>query len=428
MTNRSTSLTTPRYVQSFSCIGDKCPITCCGGWRIQIDRSTFEHWQTIKVEPLGSTLRKSARLTPPGDAPSPTHPAHIALTESEHCPLLTPEQLCSVHSQLGEAALPQTCRSFPRVYARTAEHTSMHCSLGCPEAARLALTDPRSMDLASAPQPAALHTAPIAAHRLRRTPGAAGEDELNDDSIDCVQASAEIFARTARHFLSRPEFNATQSWNLFFLAAQLAMTEAQKATCKREAVQAIERELTAMTQRTDLADFAQTMQRQSQTPEALHRLLELGRGMTSLLDMAQGSSFARGVLPRAFAVFGCEQGNTTRNASAARLYAQAEMQWFEPFDRAHPHLLKNVVRNDIGLNNFPTADLAGLTRQTLGVGMRLSMVRLFVIGRAALARERFGVDDYVEVVTSFSRLVEKDRRFRSTPFFSDGAFKERSVR
>jgi hypothetical protein len=291
----------------------------------------------------------------------------------------------------------------------------MHCSLGCPEAARLALTDTAAMELVSIDAQPVARAVPVAAHRVRRAPGLASEDEVNDESLDCVQASAGVFAQTARHLLSRSELNATHAWTLFNVAVHCAKAKALAAKSKSEAVRAIEQELAAMRHRDDLPALVQTMQQQDQSTDSVNRLLELGYGIASLLASAQGSSFARGVLPRAFSVFGFEPGNNVRTASAARLYAQAESQCFEPFDRAHPHLLKNVVLNDIGLNNFPTADLEGLTKQTLGVLMRLSMIRLFIVGRAALTRERFDVGDYIEVVTAFSRWVEKDRRFKDTP-------------
>lgn len=85
--NNADQLTTPRYVQAFACIGAKCPITCCGGWRIQVDQATYQQWQTISVEPLRTALRNSARLTPPEDSPSAANHAHLVsvMTSTVHC-------------------------------------------------------------------------------------------------------------------------------------------------------------------------------------------------------------------------------------------------------------------------------------------------------------------------------------------------------
>jgi lysine-N-methylase len=211
MTHHANQVTTPRYVQAFACIGSTCPITCCGGWQIQVDQATHELWQTIDVEPLRTALRKGSRLIPPEDAPSNANHAQLVFTDDEHCTLLTTEKLCSVHSQLGEAALPRTCRDFPRVYARSAERTSMHCSLGCPEAARLALTDTAAMEMVSAEALRAAQVPFIAEHRIRHAVGSARANEVENERLDCVQASAELYAHAARRLLARPELNAAQA-------------------------------------------------------------------------------------------------------------------------------------------------------------------------------------------------------------------------
>jgi lysine-N-methylase len=422
MTEDADQLTTPRYVQAFACIGAKCPTTCCGGWRIQVDQATHQHWQTISIEPLRTALRNSARLTAPEDSPSKANHAYLVLGEDKHCPLLTPEKLCSVHSQLGEAALPQICHDFPRAHARAGERISVHCSLACPEAARLALTDAAAMDLVTAPMPPSARAAHIAPHRNRSALGLASDDDLANESLDCVQASAEVFAQTARRLIARPELNATQAWLLFSMAVIKAGKAARAAPTKRDAVMCIQRELAAMLEPDDLLALAHSFAQLTQSAHDVHQLLELAHGITSPLARENNDApFARGVLPKAFSAFGFDADDEAEQAAASLRFAQAESQWFEPFDNAHPHLLKNVVLNDIGRNNFPTADLAGLTKLTLHVWKRLSMIRLFIVGRAALTRERFGVSDYVEVVTSFARWVENNRRFRGTPFFVEGA-------
>lgn len=331
-----------------------------------------------------------------------------------------------MHSQLGEAALPHICHDFPRARAQAGERISVHCSLGCPEAARLALTDAAAMDLVTTPMPPSARAAYIAPHRNRPALGLASDDDLANDALDGVQASAEVFAQTARRLIARPELNATQAWLLFSMAVIKAVKAARAAATKREAVTSIERELATITEPDDLRALAHSFQQQTQSARDLPQLLELAHGITRPLACEDDSTpFARGVLPKAFSAFGFVADNEAEQAAASLRFAQAESQWFEPFDNAHPHLLKNIVLNDIGRNNFPTANLAGLTKQTLHVWKRLSMIRLFIVGRAAFSRERFGVSDYVEVVTSFARWVENDRRFRGTPFFCEGAAEDK---
>ena len=40
----------PQYVNKFSCLGSKCPETCCHGMTIDIDKETHSKYQKIKIE------------------------------------------------------------------------------------------------------------------------------------------------------------------------------------------------------------------------------------------------------------------------------------------------------------------------------------------------------------------------------------------
>ena len=40
----------PQYVDKFSCLGSKCPETCCHGMSIDIDKKTHSKYQKIEIE------------------------------------------------------------------------------------------------------------------------------------------------------------------------------------------------------------------------------------------------------------------------------------------------------------------------------------------------------------------------------------------
>ena len=42
----------PRYYDKFSCIGSDCPETCCQGWKISIDKDTFNKYQKLDNKKL----------------------------------------------------------------------------------------------------------------------------------------------------------------------------------------------------------------------------------------------------------------------------------------------------------------------------------------------------------------------------------------
>ena len=48
----------PDYYETFHCIADACPITCCQEWKIYVDPDTESLWNTLSV---------------PGDLPDKKH-------------------------------------------------------------------------------------------------------------------------------------------------------------------------------------------------------------------------------------------------------------------------------------------------------------------------------------------------------------------
>ena len=69
----------------------------------------------------------------------------IFINQDGRCPFLNPENLCDIHTALGENALSETCRLYPRFYADFGSLREAGLSLSCPEAARLILSNPAPM-------------------------------------------------------------------------------------------------------------------------------------------------------------------------------------------------------------------------------------------------------------------------------------------
>ena len=123
-------ITKPTYYDSFSCLAGACPDTCCSAWQVVIDGESLAAYRAIGGE-LGRKLRASL-LEEDGQT-------RFAMVDGR-CSLLTPEGLCSIQRELGEAALCKNCGFYPRFLTEIGARRSLGLSLSCPEAARLILT------------------------------------------------------------------------------------------------------------------------------------------------------------------------------------------------------------------------------------------------------------------------------------------------
>ena len=135
-------VTEPKFASEFSCIGSDCREHCCQGWTINLDKASVRRYLKSK----DFTIRKIAQ-----DAINVTKKDEgrwgeiIFSEETNNCPFMDSERLCSVHTKLGGAALSHTCSTYPRGARTYKNEIEKYVSLSCPEATRLLLTDPEAM-------------------------------------------------------------------------------------------------------------------------------------------------------------------------------------------------------------------------------------------------------------------------------------------
>lgn len=134
----------PRYVSRFSCIGPECEDNCCTGWRVSIDKKTFNAYRQTTQPELSVLFAKNIKRQ--RSLSSDANYARIALKpETQECPMLE-ERLCSVQKKMNESYLSNTCFTYPRSSRDFGGQYEQALTLSCPEAARHALLDADAFD------------------------------------------------------------------------------------------------------------------------------------------------------------------------------------------------------------------------------------------------------------------------------------------
>lgn len=122
----------PTYFDSFRCIADRCPDSCCKEWDVLVDPEKAAFYRALPGN-LGDRLRQV--LKDEDDA--------VYMTiENRRCPMWREDGLCCIQAELGEAALCNTCRDFPRLTHDYGDFVEYGLELSCPEAARIILSTP----------------------------------------------------------------------------------------------------------------------------------------------------------------------------------------------------------------------------------------------------------------------------------------------
>lgn len=122
----------PEYYDRFRCIAGACPDSCCKEWDVQVDPDTARRYRQLPGE-LGRRVRQALK-----DEDGETI---IAMVDGR-CPLWRADGLCGIQAALGEEALCQVCRDYPRLTHDYGDFRELGLELSCPEAARMILSAP----------------------------------------------------------------------------------------------------------------------------------------------------------------------------------------------------------------------------------------------------------------------------------------------
>lgn len=121
----------PEYYDAFRCLAGDCPDSCCKEWAVAVDENSLTKYRALSG-PLGDAIRQTLREED-GET--------VLFSQGGQCPLQQRDGLCRIHRELGEDALCQVCREYPRVRHDYGTFLELGLELSCPQAAGLILSD-----------------------------------------------------------------------------------------------------------------------------------------------------------------------------------------------------------------------------------------------------------------------------------------------
>jgi len=122
----------PSYFDTFRCIAERCPDSCCREWDVLVDDDKAAIYRTLPGV-LGDRLRQVLK----------EEDGAVYMTiENRRCPMWREDGLCRIQAELGEEFLCKTCREFPRLTHDYGNFIEYGLELSCPEAARIILETP----------------------------------------------------------------------------------------------------------------------------------------------------------------------------------------------------------------------------------------------------------------------------------------------
>ncbi len=106
----------PDYYPEFACKCGDCRATCCHGWGIALSRD--EYFRVMSTDCSPELRRRLDVAFRPATDPAPTPERYVLISYNwlGKCPIQTDEGLCLLHRDMGEEAIPEICRRYPRCH------------------------------------------------------------------------------------------------------------------------------------------------------------------------------------------------------------------------------------------------------------------------------------------------------------------------
>lgn len=405
--------TRPTYAERFQCIGSACEDTCCQGWGVPIDQTTYEKYRSTEfLKPhLGTLIQLNTTN------PTTSDYARIPLTIQSACPFLDAERLCAIQKQLGQEMLSVTCATYPRAVSTNGSQAERALNLSCPEAARLTLLDPDLLGNGGRVTRRNHYAAVLydAVNPPQRQPRG-----TSDHSPACYEPQLAIreFVLLLLTDRSYPVWQRLYLLGLFARRLQTLTSNADVAAWS-DANPAAVAQLLA-----DRAQVAIEFRLRSMMDEIEARPADRLQFVVELLRLRVSEPPIASRFLECIQVFelglGCAKAKSEGEILEA--YAEGDKKYYRPLMARHPYLLENYLMNYVFKNSYPfgrqsrqavpdSTKGSDVESEYLLLCAHATLAETLLIGMAAYHREAFDLVHVVKLVQSLAKAIEHSKQF-----------------
>ncbi|MDP4179495.1 MAG: flagellin lysine-N-methylase [Bacillota bacterium] len=384
MGERRRAILVPQYLKEFRCIGSACEDSCCVGWRVDIDNETFRKYQKVKDEELTDLFSKYMhrnRATNHTDA----NYAKIKLMDESRCPFLNESSLCKIQIKRGPEYLSDVCTTYPRITNIVNDILEKCATMSCPEAARIALLNPKEMEFDECDEP-------VTARNIVRTQINTNELKFNNRPHKYLW-EIRIFTITVLQDRKYRLSDRLIILGLFYQKLQEYLEE------KR--VDDIPILIGTYVDNLEKEAFGESL---SGIPAKYHIQMEL---LKEIADKRHEMGINSARYMECFAEFmnGIQYNSeATMDENGAR-YREAWENFYEPYMKDHEYILENYLVNYVFKSLFPFDEEAEVFDAYMMMVIHYALIKMNLIGIAGYHK---GLTDQqvIRLIQSFAKAIE----------------------
>lgn len=379
----------PQYVGKFQCIGPTCEDNCCIGWRVPIDKDTYQHYR--KCSDVQLRLQMDKKVTRVRTNATLNTYAKIVLNVNNVCPFIDGEKLCSIQRKLGEEMLSTTCAAYPRMINSLNGIMEKSLTLSCPEAVRLALLPPEPMEFEL------IETDTAFRYNLGT------QLDTNDQKL--AQRPHRYLWDLRIFIFSLLQNRSYPLWQRLVILGLFCNTISELV--KDNMVHSIPELIETYQARLDQDIFRSDLE---SIPNQLTIQMEI---MKEIADesILVGDYNQRYYECVAEFVHGIQYTAEAGKDEIGGRYAKAYDSYYQPFMQLHEHILENYLVNYVFKNLFPVNGEKLFFDNYVILIVHYSMIKMLLIGMASFHKENFGTDHVLKLIQSFAKVVEHNKAY-----------------
>lgn len=381
------SITAPDYYQKFRCTGAQCEDICCSGWwNVSIDRNTYTRYEQVTEPELAPLFKLALARNLQSSADEDGNFGHMQMKPDGSCYFLQADHLCAIHARLGQSALSNSCRLYPRYLNRFGAERENSLGISCPEAARLVLLNPQPMQLTTVEAEIDIDDTPFSSYSFPLQ----GEGDPQQIAI-LNDFRAVLIAILQMRELS---LGARMMLLGFFLEDASAILHSEKFAHASELVTVLENYVGMLAHPAQIeAQFAQI------NPDLPYRL----KIVRNMLETSLGGRAS----PRFLECLQAAQAGLNAADSPVASYTAAYANFYQPFFKDRAYIFENYLVNQALNRLFPftRGSFLDLYRELV---LNMSLLQVLLVG---IAGHRHGLDEAIVIQTfqTFARNSNHNR-------------------
>lgn len=373
----------PNYYDKFKCTANECKDSCCIGWRVFIDKKSYNKYKKVNGE-FGKLLESNISKNRINNNDLSYGKMKL---NSGKCPFLNKESLCDIYINLGEDSLCNTCKTYPRLINKYGDICEKNLTLSCPVVARLMINikDKISFEL--------------------------NNEVITENEKAYIKSTSNLegkiydFLWEVRSFLIEvAQFREVELWKrlLFILLSESKFQKLLKESNYKNLPKVIESLMSTITNE----EFINSLDNR------IHSVLKVKSLIVdTLVTLRTQQSITNITAVKLLRDFVLLLNETDyENSDNFDLLKEKEEE-FEVYFKNREYILENYIVYDLYRNFMKAANSKDIHMVIVKMIIEYSMIKKLLLAKWNANNKKLEDDDIIDVIYSFSRTVEHNNTY-----------------